>query len=421
MDTRDFLTTIKTFSTLFDSEIGNRYPPLSDTLANTNWQKVFFRPAQVQEFVLNMTGSLNKFNYYVSGSYFNQEGVLIDSDYKKYTCLMNLGRTFYKRFTAGINYHAALQKNRNNLDTYMGNTQILKAIIQAPCALSVPDEMIYSVGGAGYQRIYYPYRAFYGKVNPDSLFINNEKSLDVLSHTVSATLNVHLVDNLYLDALTSLSYRKLNYLSKAKFYWNGDYDGLLSNYEKYFYSTQKIQLSYAKTFSKNEINVAAGIRNYRDRAVWKVDSADSRYTSESGIDELYIRNSLARYGDAGDISRQITSVVGHLNYTYNKKYTISLASDYDQLKEGRFVRSSLLFPSIAFNWDISREPLVNRVKWIDMCNLYVNWGKAGNYPLSTLAGYLYEDIPYIFGNSASGNPGTISLVTNYHLKQAEME
>jgi TonB-linked SusC/RagA family outer membrane protein len=421
MNTKDFLTSINTYSSLFSTNLSDYYPAYHDTLSDTDWQKKFFHPSPVQEYVLTLMGSSNALHYYFSGSYFNQNGVLMSSDYKKYTYLMNLGRTFYKRFSVGLNYHAALQNNYNNLDSYMGNTQILRAITQAPCAGSTPDSLIYSSGRFAYPRTYYSYPALYGKVNADSIFIQNSKTLSVISHSGLVSLNIHLFGNLYLDASTALSYRRYNYESKASVYWNGNSDGYLANYEKYYYSNQRLILSYAKSFEKNEINIAAGIRSYRDRALWEIDSTDKYFSYESGNDELFIRNSLAWYGEIGDINRKINSWVGHLSYTYNKKYSLSIASDYDQLQEGKFVRSGVLFPSVAVNWDISREPLINRLKWIDVLSIYTNWGRAGNYPLSTLAGSLFEDIPYIFGDSASGVPSTVSLVTNYHLKQEEME
>jgi TonB-dependent starch-binding outer membrane protein SusC len=421
MNTKQFLSTINAYSAYHDPALNIYYPAYSDTLSDTNWQKEFFHPGVVQEYLLSLSGSPHALHYYFSGSYFNQQGVIANSAYTKYTFLMNLGSTFYKRITIGLNYHTGMQLNSNNLDTYMGNSQVLRAIDQSPCANSTPDSLIYNLSGQPFSRTYYPYSIFLGRTNADSLFQQNSKKLNINSHSASVSINVHLAKNLYLDASGSLCYRKHEYESKASLYWNGDYKGYLANHEKYYYTSERLFLLYSNDVGKHEFSFAGGIRSYRDRAVWETDSADANFSYSSGIDELFIRNSLIREGAQGDINRKINSLVGNFTYTFNKKYTLSIASDYDRLEEGKFSRPKVVFPSLAINWDLSREPFINQLNWIDLCNIYVNWGKAGNFPLSTLAGGMFESIPYVFGDSLSGAPSSLSLVTNYRLKHEEME
>lgn len=415
MNTKGFIEIIDSFSSKFEYPLNRYYPEYNDTLGNTDWQDEIFQDAVLKEYLLSISGSSGKLRYYISGGYFDQTGVLKESVYDKYTLLVNLSRTFMRRLFVGVNYRAGLQKNQNNLDTYMGNTQLIESITKSPCFRSTPGS--YYPAGINY-RTFYPYQGLNGRTDPDSLFRLNAKYLNVISHSAAISLRLQITDDLFLDATSSLSFRENRFRAMTYYSWSSLLSGYLSNNDLYLSENQKIQLSYSKRVKSHEINFIASYRHYKDRVAWRIDSTDSNFSLDYSSNELFIRNSLARYGDHGDVTRLINSWVGHFNYTFRKKYTISFASNCDHLGEGKYVDERLFFPSVAANWDIAKEPLLNRLSWMDKFNLYANWGKAGNFPVNTISDdYL---IQYTYGNE-TGQGVSLAVLSNQFIKPELVE
>ena len=61
----------------------------------TNWQDEIFRPAMIQSYQLTFSGGDNKTTYAISGGYFDQKGVIINSDFKRYSLRLNLDRQIF--------------------------------------------------------------------------------------------------------------------------------------------------------------------------------------------------------------------------------------------------------------------------------------------------------------------------------------
>src|SRR5690606_32246481 len=55
------------------------------SLPNTDWQDLIFRTAPMQRVDVNVSGGNENTTYLISAGYVNQEGIVINSDYKKYS------------------------------------------------------------------------------------------------------------------------------------------------------------------------------------------------------------------------------------------------------------------------------------------------------------------------------------------------
>jgi hypothetical protein len=140
-----------------------------------------------------------------------------------------------------------------------------------------------------------------------------------------------------------------------------------------------------------------------------VDSVNPGYNIETSSDELFIRNSLARYGNHGDVKRLIGSWIGHFSYIFKNKYSVSVASNYDYLRDGMYLDERKLFPSIAINWDMAQEPFFNKLDWLDQLNVNLNWGKAGYFPINTISDEQFIATQFDFGDKrCSINPLVVS-------------
>ncbi|KAF5291593.1 hypothetical protein FQR65_LT20465 [Abscondita terminalis] len=71
-------------------------------LTNNNWYKTIFRDAPVSNTTFNVNGGSDKSRYSFTGSYFNQKGIVIGTDYEKYSSNINLSTDLSDNLKIGV-------------------------------------------------------------------------------------------------------------------------------------------------------------------------------------------------------------------------------------------------------------------------------------------------------------------------------
>ena len=92
---------------------------------DTNWEDYFFKDdAPTYQANLSIQGGSNKTMYYVSGSYYFQDGITPRSEYNRYTFRSNLESrpTDWLRF--GANFGATYDEKQTSLFTYQGSNNL---------------------------------------------------------------------------------------------------------------------------------------------------------------------------------------------------------------------------------------------------------------------------------------------------------
>ena len=74
--------------------------------ADTDWQDLIFRNGGIQNYQLSVSGGTDAVNYYVSGSYFDQKGVILNSDFNRFSITSNLDIKASERLKIGLNLFA---------------------------------------------------------------------------------------------------------------------------------------------------------------------------------------------------------------------------------------------------------------------------------------------------------------------------
>ena len=77
--------------------------PYAQGTENTDWQDEIYRIGNTQNHQLSVSGGSDNVNYYVSGTYFNQEGIVVNSDFEKVQFLANIDVKVSDRLKIGMN------------------------------------------------------------------------------------------------------------------------------------------------------------------------------------------------------------------------------------------------------------------------------------------------------------------------------
>jgi TonB-linked SusC/RagA family outer membrane protein len=402
--------------------IYEKYPYYRDSLGNTlgseNFQEELFDVGEISEVQLSGQGSLKTVDYFLSGNYYNHDGIITHSNYSKYSLTANLSKTFREALSVSLLYKASFQKNKNNLDNYMGNNVILKGINYEPAYRTTPDSFLFK-----YERLFY--NDFLGGsveslsdhlTSPDKLFYQQEKKKIENSQSGNLTLYYPFHESFSLRASYSLAFKGLQYTSFIPAKLNQKDEKFLLSDENFMVFNQQYDLGYEKLINNHSISAFIRYRNYKDNVYWKVDSVlNVELEGLQPEDDIYLRGSQAIYGEKGSVIRAINSAIANINYNYKKKYSLSLIMNLDHLKEGYYVDKTELFSSLALDWDISKERFLHIPSFIDAFHLYVNWGQAGNYPLNSLSNDLYSASTKYTANDDVVTGAYISNLANHHL------
>ncbi|WP_169719460.1 SusC/RagA family TonB-linked outer membrane protein [Olivibacter sitiensis] len=99
----------------FDGSSADR--PLPSQLGEgTDWQDVVFQNAPIQNYQLNFNGGDSKTQYSLSGGYYGQQGIIVDSEFKRYAMRANVDREVKSWLKVGISMQGA-HTNSNNSRT----------------------------------------------------------------------------------------------------------------------------------------------------------------------------------------------------------------------------------------------------------------------------------------------------------------
>jgi TonB-linked SusC/RagA family outer membrane protein len=419
MSTDDFLTSLDSAHSIMNSSLRYRYPAKSDTLCNHDRQSDFFSGGFTQEYQLSASGTKDLLKYYFSGNYTDEEGILPNSNYSRYTFSARLGRLLMKRFAVDLGYRGSRQDNQNNQDEYKGNRLLFEGISKAPCLECTPDSLLYNEIGEINPRTYYStYKRLSSVELPQSIIDNNHHSLKINTNTIYGIGRIRLTDYLYMDFMESFMQRRTKYESNFtydNYYTNGTYLGsseiALKSREDVILFNHQANISYNRNFNNHAVGILMANRYYKDNLWWNVDSL------KGTIPEHYsLKNSMAAYGPKGSVLRNMNSWIAHVSYAYRKTYKLSVIGNVSHVKEGLYTNYYSFFPAVAAGWDVSRVRILRSAAWLNSFRVYANWGISGNYPLNGLANDLYIDVPYTLNDSSTSYYPSVLQLANHKLR-----
>ena len=449
MNSEDFLSTHRISDSIFntrfyrydsrfpgDPPILQKFPDYIDTLGNRigsdDFQDEIFQIGAINEYQLSGQGNLLDIDYYLSGDYYTHKGIVVNSEYDKYSFTANLSKIIGEKLSFRLLYKGSRQENKNNLNNYLGNPVIYKGINYEPSfRYTSPDLLIL------------PWRQYYGeklqnkltidesntvnrltdnKYTPDMLFNEQFKTKTEGSNTVNLQGMYKVTNNLSFHAALSMSFKHMLYKSYLPLgmKWNEQNEKFLSSDEHISIINQQYDLRYKKLINNHNINGFVRFRNYKDNAYWEIDSLKN--VKLEGIrleDGIYLQGSQALFGEYGSVIRTIHSGTFNINYCYRDKYSVSTFLNLDRLEEGYYLNNNGLFYSVAIDYNLSKEEILRIPKWINAFHLYANMGHVGNYPLNSLSNDLFAVREY----ASQGQPVDAVIATNlanHYLKHEEI-
>ena len=375
--------------------LGSQYAegsPEWDRLAgiNTNWADIFTQSGFTQQHELNVSGGSERTKYYMSVSYFDQEGIAITSDLSRLSGRFNFSHKLYDNliFDANISVSQASQH------TIPGEGSIALNNPFATVYLANPYEKLYNEDGS-----YAFQHSSFSAQNYENL-IENMRESDVLKEVGSASLTWDIIEGLRLKTLVGIDNSKSTSESgkKPSTWWgayggylNGDYGQSYSNSSR---MTVNNLLSYnTKIGDDHGLSVMVGQE-------WVETSSESFGYSGYGLNEKLFGSpsalSPASVDEDGNLlnapavggSTYREALLSYFidgRYTFRNKYTIR--GNFRMDASSKFTQDNrwAKLGSGAFIWSAKQEAFLADVDWINDLRLRGSYGVTGNKsPISAI-------------------------------------
>ncbi len=367
----------------------------------TDWQDEIFRTAPIQNYEMTVSGGNEYVNYRVSGGYFDQDGVVENTNFKRYSLRTNIDTKISDRLKLGIGLNYSLIDEQLVSDHGTWNRGVIGTAIGLPGFFAPINE----------DGSYSDHRGFGFGVsaarNP-MIFINEEKRQRDQSR---------LLANMFIEyeLLKGLMFRssinadrfdsKLNYFRNETKFGNakipGHGSGILPSEGSYNASSDLNWLM------ENTLNYDLELRkNHRINALIGYTAQKAQLGSAS-INANNFQNNLVPTLNAGEVTGagtnqqewSLLSYLARINYSFNETYYATFTVRRDGSSRFGADRKWGVFPSASIGWIVSEESFMAGSSFVDYLKIRGSYGLSGNDAIPNygsiglLAGY-----DYVIGN-----------------------
>jgi TonB-linked SusC/RagA family outer membrane protein len=381
-----------------------------DSVPSTDWQREVTHKARQSNLSVQISGGDQKSNYLLSANYSNQEGIILNSGFKRYQFRANLTRQVNKMLEVNSTFNVANSLTDNNPVSLGGLDYYSSALGVAP---TMP---VYKPDGTFALKREYSSGNLNHPLAQALLITNPIKRTNLLGNV---TINFKPVDGLTIKSSfgSQLNFIKNNryesgQLPVAKVNNSGGAARVSSSQEIMYLIENTI--SYNKQFHQHNLNALAGM-TYQSASTESLNAGGSKYPTDvmeynnlNGTDQttFTIGSDLTDYA--------IVSYLARVNYGFKSKYLLTLTGRVDGSSRFAVNNKYAFFPAIAFAWRAIEEPFFRNITVLSNLKVRASYGRVGNQAipsygsLSTLgqARYIFgansNTLGYIQGNY--GNP-----------------
>jgi TonB-linked SusC/RagA family outer membrane protein len=356
-----------------------------------NWQNEVLRTALNQSHQISFSGGDDKTRYSVSGNFTDQDGILLNTNFKRYTGRLNLERDIVKNFKLTLNVNASKlnQNGLNNYPAYAGYGQSFEAIIRTSPAVPV-----YAANGD------YNYHNEYERGDLRRIDGTTTNAISDLVNTTAQNLNDAVLGNfaaiytivpgleLKLAAGTNITNATQNYYAPS--YTAGGFtpNGYASvGHRRTDVWQYEYTLNYTKQFNKNHyLNILGGYTTQTTNTQYATAAATNFANNQILWHSLQSGNT-REAASSGGSDAIIKSYIGRINYTFKERYNLTATFRADG--SSRFAANNKwgYFPSLGASWNINEESFLKDKRSINQLKLRASVGTVGNQEIGN---YKYE-------------------------------
>lgn len=374
----------------------------------TNWYDEILRTAPQQSYSLSLATATEKFSSSNSLTYVNQEGVLLNSNFKRYSLRSNNEYRPNDYIKFGINIAPSYQIRHNAGGGLEGSRQII-----GTAAIASPLVPVYDGEGNFNSNVSSP--GMLGVANPVQQLMVRDENNNQFRLLANVYGEVEIIPGLKFRSSfnTDLGSQDLNFFRGTNYY--SGFNPNLPNSptrnrarnvsDDYISWMNENTLTYDFNVDEHSFKILAGYsaqkweRNYR--------TVDGR--NFPGDQVTWVSGATTTSGNTNNEAWSMASAFGRLMYNFNQKYFITGSIRRDGSSRFGPDQKYGNFPALSAGWILSNESFFPDSDVLTFAKIRGSWGKTGNFNIGN-----YQQISnitstnYVFGGSVT--PG-LSITT----------
>ena len=375
----------------------------------TNWWKQMFRTGEVVNANLQASGGNEKIRYMVGMGYYTEDGIMINSSFKRANFITNLNMKPAKRIRLDTRFYLAYTDKSRNAGR--GNATAIEGMTADPKITST----LLPGGGEVEKEILEYLNGTVDRSDSYRMMLNANLGVDIiegLNFTTSLGLDYSQNNaNVFTPSYLDLQGQGEN-LSEGQVVRNiGITQENLLRYTRNIHDIHRFEVLAGLTYTKNQyFNIAgSGKRGASDNIYYVGGNHED--THDYGTTDYPDVKALKNYSSS--FTEQVmVSYLGRVAYNYKQKYLMEFTFRRDGSSAfGEDVRYAN-FPAIAVGWSFGEESFIKDwAHWLSMGKFRASWGTSGQ----TLSDpYLAHGVINL-GNSFMGNQGMTAPMINRDL------
>ena len=356
----------------------------------TNWQDAIFRTALQHQHQISVSGGTEKVQYYVSGSYMDQQGTIIGSNFNRFSVRTNLDAQLKEWIKLGL---SATYANTND-DLKLADSS--QGLIYYSLTTR-PDVPIYDMDG-NYASIIDEHNTNpnpIGIAMEDDILLNRQKLTGNIFADVTPVKHLVWRAELGFDLSWSKGERYKPMLDFGN--WTRDTNESSIQNNKNTFWQLKNYLTYSNTWGKHSLTAMVGHEMWESR--WENTKVFNNSLPSDAVHNPALGAGTPSIG-AGFGSSAMSSLFTRETYNYDDRYLLTYTFRYDGSSNFGPENRWAGFHSAAASWRFSNEKFFEGVKdVISNGKLRLGWGQTGN---ANIGGYAW-------GSSISRMPSGLGL------------
>ncbi len=395
------------------------YTPLAEwsnpsSLTNADWQKAIYQSGLKQNYNLAIRGGSDKIQTAFSGGYFNQKGIVLGSEYKRYNLSANIDYNAVSWLKSSSSFKYTRGDNKLPFGTGgQGASAGVGYLTKLPPSVS-GNKLTSEIKDAD---------GNYGFFNPNNQSVRNWgngpvyniETQDQKNYT-NYFLGSSSLEATIFDGLKIKTNFGINTNDYSGYYFTPSDTRALTQYgtgtqtSQNFYSQSannsfewlwENTISYTKTFGEHSIDFVGGISS-QENTFRQVGAQGNNLPSDQLRDLGSLPALTNVYGN--QVSYSLASQFGRLNYSYMDKYLITGTVRRDGSSRFAPGHQYGVFPSGSVAWRVKKESFLQNIDAISDLKIRASYGEIGNQFNAGTFQYLGQ---YSSGPAAnnSGNNG----------------
>ncbi|PWT79120.1 MAG: SusC/RagA family protein [Bacteroidetes bacterium] len=391
---------------------------LGDAGVSADWPGAALRAGYIQNHQLTIYGGDEKSRYSVSGNYFDQKGIVLGTDFTRYSARINYEKNYSKDFKIATSIFGSNSNEDKLTGTAYNNIGFGNAF--SSLYLNNPLQTVKNPDGS-YNTTAQP------AINPILNTISGQQFSDNAIQGIESTINqtklsrilgnisgeYRIINGLVIKSTfgADLLNTKLNYYAPS--YTNlGNNGGTITGSGSvgtinYLSWLNENTITYDHAFrNRHFLSVLAGYTTQYQKSETGFSAGQTFPSDATTYNNLYSATANKVTG-SGEAQQVRNSWLGRISYSYQHKYNLTITGRADGASPAGVNKKWGFFPSIGLSWNASEENFFNRFsKTVSSLKLRLTAGSVGNanFPayssLATITSY-----GYYFGSPLSGTNG----------------